>query len=96
MSHDEVLRTYRDMILIVFLVFIEGIVLIDILHIGGGLVGRIVAFAAHVGVGRVTLWVIDTLVALQDRSLHGIIVTSAEIVVIVVGRVALDAVEDLG
>ncbi len=70
-------------------------VLVDVLHVGGGLVGGVVVLASHVGVGSVALRTIDVLVSFQDGFLLLIIVTATEIVVVVVGRVVEDAVKHL-
>ena len=51
------------MILIIFFIFVERVILIDILNIGRRLVGRIIAFTARTAVGRVALWIIDILVS---------------------------------
>ena len=57
--HDEVLADLEilgpdgEMILVVFLVFVEGVVLVDILHIRSALVRGVVGLRAVVGVGGV-------------------------------------------
>ena len=94
-AHDEVLRTDGDMILVVFLILVEREVLVDVLDIGRGLVRCVVTLFAVVGVGGVALRVVDAFIALQDGGLHLVVVAPAEIVVVVVGRVAGDAVVDL-
>ena len=63
-SHDEVFGPDGDVVLVVFLILVEGVVLVDILHVGGGLVGGVVTLAPHIGVGCVALRVVDALVSL--------------------------------
>ena len=96
LSHHEVFRTDGDVILVVFLILIEGEVLVDVLHIGGGLVRGVVALGARVGVGRIALRVVDALVAVLDSGLYLVEVGAAEVVVVVVGGVVHDTVEHLG
>ena len=45
-TNDEVFRTYRHLVLIVFLVLIERVVLVDVLHVGQRLVAGVVALGA--------------------------------------------------
>ena len=82
------------MILVVFLILVEGVVLVDILDVGRGLVGGVVALRAVVAVGRVALRAVDELVALEDGQLHLVVVGAAEVVVVVVGGVVVDGVVD--
>ena len=86
--------TNADFVLIVLLVFVEGVVLVDVLHIGRYLPSRLVAFWPCVGVGTVALWHVDALVAVQDGCAELVEVGSAIVVVVVVGRVGIDAVID--
>ena len=87
LTHNEVLGTNGDAILIVFLIFVERVVLVYVLHIGGGLVRGVVALGATVVVGRVALRVIDILVTQQDGGLHAVEVGATEIVVVVASGV---------
>ena len=82
------------MILEILLVLIERVVLIDVLHIGSRLVGRVIAFRTRVGIRRVALWVVDALIALQDGSLNPVQIGTTEVMVVVVGRVGPNTVED--
>ena len=43
-TYYKVLWAHGNMVLEILLVFVEGEVLIQVLHIGSGLVGRLVAF----------------------------------------------------
>ena len=76
------------MILVVALILVERIVLIDILHIGIGLIAGIIALSLLVVVRRVALRHIDTLVSLQDAGLTVVKVAATEVVVVVVSRVS--------
>ena len=93
-AHDQVLGAYAHMILVVALILVERVVLVDVLHIGCGLIRGVVALGAVFAVGRVTLWVVDELVALEDGQLHLVVVGAAEVVVVVVGGVVVDGVVD--
>ena len=95
-AYSHVLRAQRDVVLVVFLILIEGVVLIDVLDIGRGLVGGVVALGAALGVGRVALGVVDALVAFEYRGLGFVEIGAAEVVVVVIGRVGLDRVKHLG
>ena len=74
-------------VLVVALVLIEGIVLVDVLHVGSRLVRSVVRFRLLVAGRRVTLWVVDALVAVHDALLLGIIVRTTEVVVVIASRV---------
>ena len=89
MTQLHILRTYAHLILEIAFVFVEGIVLIDILHVRIGLVRRIVAFRLLVRVWRVALWHIDALITVQNTGLLGIKVATTEIMVVIVGRVGI-------
>ena len=78
------------MILIIFFIFVERVILIDILNIRRRLVGRIIAFTARTTVGRVTLWIIDILVSTQDVCLHLVIIRAPEIMIVIVCRVIIN------
>ena len=71
-AHLHVLWSDADPILVVPLVFIQGVVLVDILYIGEGLIARIEAFRLLFTVRRVTLWQVDTLVTVEDGGLSRI------------------------
>ena len=81
------------MVLVVFFVFVERIVLVDVFHIGRRLVRCVVAFAALVAVGRVALGVVYAFVSLQDGQLGTVVIRAAEVVVVVVGGVGLYRIE---
>lgn len=82
------------MVLVVLLILVERVVLVDIFHIGGRLVGRVVVLRLVVGIGGVALRHVDALVAFQDRLLFAVVVGSAEVVVVVISWVGPDGVED--
>ena len=92
-AHLQVFGTYAHVILIVFLVFVEGEVLVDVLHVGRRLVGSVVALGAAVAVGRVALWVVDKLVSVEYGRLHLVPVAATVVVIVVACRVIVDAVE---
>ena len=91
-SHHHIFRAHRHAILIVFLIFVERVVLVDIFHIGHGLVRGVVSFRARLVVGRVALRIVDVLVSAHDRGLHLVEVCSAEIVIVVACGVVHDGV----
>ena len=57
------------MVLVVAFILVEGVVLVDILNIGIGLVRGVVAFRLLVVVGRVALRHVDALIAFQNTGL---------------------------
>ena len=85
--------TDRNTILIIALVLIKGVVLIDILHIGTGLIRGIVALCLLITGRRVALWVIDALIAVHDTGLRSIKVGTAVIMVVITGRVFAPCLE---
>ena len=93
-AHDHVLGAYAHMILVVALILVERVVLVDVLHIGRGLIRGVVALGAVFAVRRVSLWVVDALVTFQNGQLHPVVVGAAEVVVVVVGRVVVNRVVD--
>ena len=95
-AHDEVFGTDGNLVLIVFLVFVERVVLVDVLDVGRGFVRGVVALGARVVVGRVALRIVDVFVATNHVGTNLVVVRAAEIVVVVVGRVVHDAVEHGG
>ena len=93
--NDEVLGADGDVILIVFFVFVERVVLVQVLNIWCGLVGRFITLRRIVRVGRVTLGQVDALVAVEDACTRLVIVGTSVVVVVVVGRVVVERVIDL-
>ena len=82
------------MILVEVLILVHGVVRVDILCVGSALVGSRVALSRLARVGRVALGRVDEFVSVEDRSLSGIVVAAAEIVVVIAGRVVVQRVED--
>ena len=82
------------MILVVFLIFVQRIVLIDILYIRRCFIRGVVTLVVVVIVWWVTLWVVDALISFKDRSLLCIPVRTTEIVVVIISRVCPYWVED--
>ena len=74
-------------VLIVALIFVEGEVLIDVLHVGACLVTGVVALGLVVGCRRVALRIVDALVALHDGAALIVVVTATEVVIVVACRV---------
>ncbi len=93
LTHDEILWTNANMILEILLIFVQCVVLIDILYIRSRLIRRVVALASRVAVRRVTLRVVDALVALQNRSAGIVEIRTTEIVIVVISRVGHDCLE---
>ena len=81
------------MVLVVFFVFVERIILVDVFHIGRRFVRCVVAFAALVAVGRVSLGIVYSFVSLQDGQLGTVVIRPTEVVVVVVGGVGLYRIE---
>ena len=94
LTHHKVFRTDADMILEILLIFIEGVVLVDIFHIRCRFIGSIIALSTAVAIRRVTLRIVDEFIAVQDRRLHLIPVRTTVIVIIITGWVSKDAVEN--
>ena len=86
----------RDTHLILEIAFklVEREVLVDILHVGSALVAGVVRLLLVVGVGRVSLWIVDALVTGEDRFLFVVEIRTAEIVVVVAGRVVAPSLDD--
>ena len=75
------------MVLPVLLAFAQGIVSVDILNVRSVLPCRFVVFRRVLAVWRVALGHVDALVSLQHGHLVAVVVRTAEVVVVVVGRV---------
>ena len=86
----------RDTHLILEIAFklVEREVLVDILHVGSALVAGVVRLLLVVGVGRVSLWIVDALVTGKDRFLFVVEIRTTEIVVVVAGRVVAPSLDD--
>ena len=89
LSQLHVLRTDAHLILEVTLILVQRVVLVDVLHVGIGLVGGVVALRLLLAVGGVALRHVDALVSLQDVGAPLVQVGAAEVVVVVVGRVGI-------
>ena len=94
-SHHHIFGTYAYVVLIIFFVFVECIVLVDVFHVGCTLPCRLICFGVGVGVGTIALWHIYTLVSVEDGGLLAVEIRTSVIVVVVIGRVGLYAVIDL-
>ena len=81
-------------ILIVALVLVEGEVLVDILHVGSGLVAGVVRLGLVFGLRRVALRVVVELISVEDALLLVVVVGAAEVVVVVAGRVVAPGFDD--
>ena len=75
------------MVMVVFLVFVQRVVPVEVFHVGRGLIRGVVALGTRLAVGRVALRHVDALVAFQDAGFPTVVVASAEVVVVIVGRV---------
>ena len=85
LSHLHRIRTYLHTILIELFIFVERVVLIDVFHIGRGLVSCGIAFGRSFSCYRVTIGIVDKFVAIEDARAAFVPITSAKIVV-AVGR----------
>ena len=65
-AHVHCLGRDAHAVLVILFVFVERIILVDVFHVRHGLIRGIVALITVVVVGRVALWVVDALVAVQD------------------------------
>lgn len=88
LANLQIFGTDGDVVLEVFLVFVERVVLVDILHVRRTLNRGVVALCASVAVGRVALRVVDVLISAENAGLHVVVVRATEIVVVIVGRVS--------
>ncbi len=102
-AHNKVLRAYRYAVLEVALIFIEGVVLVYILHVGHRARTLVEGFGHILGSLRVTFHSVVALVSLKDGKALLIVVVAAEKVIVVAGRVVqrgelvgLHLVESLG
>ena len=82
------------MVLVVTFILVEGIVLVNVFHIRAALIAGIVGFRLLVCIGRVTLRVVDALIAVEDTFPLFVEVTATEVVVVVTGRVVLPGLAD--
>ena len=73
--------------MVVALVLIQRVVLVDILHIRTTLIAGVVRFSLVFGFRRVTLRIIDALVAIQNTLAFVVEIRSAEVVIVIAGRV---------
>ena len=80
--------------MIIALILVEREVLVDILHVRSCLVGGVIRLRAVIGIRRVTLGVVDTLVALQDALLLIIEVRAAIVVIVIARRVVTPSLDD--
>ena len=83
----EDLRTDAHLILIIALKLIEGIVAIDVFHIGAALVTGVVGFLLVIRIRRVALGVVDQFVTVENALLLVIVIRTAEIVIVIASRV---------
>ena len=90
----EYLIADMHLILVVTLILIEGKVFVDILLIRLCLVTGIIALAAVIAVGRVALWIVDTLVSVEDALLLVVVVGAPEVVIVVAGGVVVPCLQD--
>ena len=95
-AHLHAVGAEVDAILVVVVVFVEGVVLVHVFGIGCGAVSRAVLFGRVLGVHRVTFGIVDAQVALQNGHLVGVEVASTVVVVVVAGRVGCDGVVNGG
>ena len=95
-AHHHVVGAQRNMVLIIAFVFIQRVVLVDVLHIGRGLIGVIVARVSRFVVGRIALRIVDILIAAQNIGTHLVIILAAEVMIVVVSGVVLNGVPHIG
>ena len=83
----EDLRTDAHLVLIITLKLVEGIVAIDVFHIGAALVTGVVGFPLVVRIRRVALGVVDQFVTVENALLLVIVIRASEVVIVVACRV---------
>ena len=86
-SHFHHIRTEDDLVLVVFLVFVEGVVLIDIFNIRNEGRSGTVAFGLLFRGGRVALRTVESFVALQNRHFLAVEIGTPVVVEIISRRV---------
>ena len=91
-SNHHVLWTDAYAVLVVLFIFVQRIVLVDVLDVWRALPCRFIAFGVGVAVRAVALGHVDALVAVKDAGLRTVEIRSAVIVVVVVCGVGLQAV----
>ena len=89
----QVVVADADTVLEIAFVLVQGIVLVDVLHVGSHLIRSVVRLRAVVGIGRVALRIVDALIAVQDAGLGIVEVGTAIVVVVVGGRVITPGLE---
>ena len=90
----ECLIADMHLILVVTLILIQGEVFVDILLIRLSLVTGIVTLAAIVGIGRVALRVVDTLISVEYALALIVEVCASETVIVIAGGVVIPCLED--
>ena len=94
LPHFQVFGTNGHMILIIPFVFIQGEILVDIFDIRKCLIGSVIALTPRVGIRRVALRIVDELITPYNVCLHLVVIRTAEIMIVIVGRVVHDTIED--
>ena len=92
-AHHEIFRTDADVILEILLIFVQRIVLVDVLHIRCRFIGGIITLGTAFAVRRIALRVVDVLISVKDGRTHLIPVRASEIVIVIPGWVGKDTVE---
>jgi hypothetical protein len=82
------------LILVVTLILIEGKVFVDILLIRLCLVTGIITLGTVIGIGRVALWVVDTLISVEYALALIIEVCTSETVIVIASGVVIPSLED--
>ena len=82
------------LILVVTLILIEGKVFVDILLIRLCLVTGIITLGTVIGIGRVALWIVDTLISVEYALALIIEVCTSETVIVIASGVVIPSLED--
>ena len=94
LSHIHHVGRNAHAILIIFFVFVQRVVLVDILHIWRGLIGRAILFRRMLSVYGIAVGIVDAFVALKNRHLCIVEVCATEIVVLIGRRRGKDGIVD--
>ena len=87
LANAHFIGIYCNTILIVLLVLIQRVILIDIFDIRRCFVSRSIIFLRAFRIGRVTVRIIDILIALKYILFSAVIIRTAEIMIPVSGRI---------
>ena len=95
-AHVHRLGRDAHAVLVILFVLVEREVLVDVLHVGRGLIGRAVTLGRVVGIYGVAVGIVYIFVSVKDRALLIVVVSATEIVILVGRRRVVDILIDFG